>query len=96
MLNLSAAKDFLEVARLLAIRLAADRLHVALHLRQIGFVHDHFSHPSLETVSKWRQPLLAMVHPDHPLAGRSGLTLPDLVDMPCVLPDDGFGIAHKV
>ena len=66
------------------------------HLCQIGFIYDHFSHPSLETMGKWRQPLLALARPDHPLADGRPLQLKDLVPMTCVLPDDGFGIHHLV
>ncbi len=66
------------------------------HLCQIGFIYDHFSHPSLETVGKWRQPLLALARPDHPFADGRALKLNDLLPMACVLPDDSFGIHHLV
>ena len=66
------------------------------HLCQIGFIYDHFSHPSLEIVGKWRQPLLALARPDHPFADRRTLQLDDLLPMPCVLPDNSFGIHHLV
>lgn len=66
------------------------------HLCQIGFIYDHFSHPSLEIVGKWRQQLLALAPPDHPFADGRALQLEDLLPMPCVLPDDSFGIHHLV
>jgi DNA-binding transcriptional LysR family regulator len=67
---------------------------VEQHKCDIGFVYDHFSHPAIEAVGQWRQPLLALAPPSHPLAGRRGLVLDDLADLPCVLPDDSFGIHH--
>lgn len=66
------------------------------HLCQIGFIYDHFSHPSLETVGKWHQPLLALARPDHVFADGRKLQLNNLLPMPCVLPDDSFGIHHLV
>ena len=66
------------------------------HLCQIGFVYDHFTHPSIEIAGQWRQPLLALVPPSHKLAGSAHLELADLAPMPCVLPDDSFGIHHLI
>ncbi|SDX55417.1 LysR family transcriptional regulator [Litoreibacter albidus] len=66
------------------------------HLCQIGFIYDNFSHPSIEEVGKWRQPLLAFARPDHPFADGRHLTLEDLLPVRCVLPDDSFGIHHLV
>lgn len=63
---------------------------------QLGFVYDHFSHPMMEIVGQWRQPLLALVPPSHDLADMRRLTLPDLVDFPCVLPDNSYGIHHLI
>lgn len=66
------------------------------HVCQIGFIYDHFSHPMIETVGSWRQPLLALAAPNHPFADGREVTLSDLADMPCVLQDDTFGIHHLV
>lgn len=66
------------------------------HLCQVGFVYDHFSHPMIEIVGQWRQPLLAFVPPSHPLAGQKSLALSDLVGTDCVMPDDSFGIHHLI
>jgi DNA-binding transcriptional LysR family regulator len=66
------------------------------HLCQIGFVYDHFSHPTIEIAGQWRQPLLALAPPSHPLAGRQKFELTNLADVDCVLPDDSFGIHHLV
>ncbi|WP_163848738.1 LysR family transcriptional regulator [Pseudooceanicola aestuarii] len=67
---------------------------VEQHLSQIGFVYDHFSHEAIETVGQWRQPLLALAPPSHPLTDGRRVTLADLADLPCVLPDSSFGIHH--
>ncbi|MGZ3217437.1 LysR family transcriptional regulator [Paracoccus sp. T5] len=67
---------------------------VEQHLCDIGFVYDHFTHAAIETVGQWRQPLLALAPPSHPLADGRPVVLDDLVDLPCVLPDDSFGIHH--
>lgn len=66
------------------------------HICQIGFLYDHFSHPMIEIIGSWRQSLLALASPDHPFADGREVTLTDLADMPCVLPDDTFGIHHLV
>ncbi|BCH20276.1 LysR family transcriptional regulator [Mesorhizobium sp. L-8-10] len=66
------------------------------HICQIGFIYDHYSHPMIETVGSWRQPLLALAGPSHPFADGREVTLHDLAEMPCVLPDDTFGIHHLV
>lgn len=66
------------------------------HLCQIGFVYDHFTHPTIEIAGQWRQPLLALAPPSHPLAKSKQLDLTDIAPMPCVLPDDSFGIHHLI
>lgn len=63
---------------------------------QIGFIYDHFSHPALIEAGRWRQPLLALVPAGHALVARRGLTLGDLAQTPCALPDESFGIHHLV
>jgi Transcriptional regulator len=65
-------------------------------LSHIGFLYDHFSHPALLEVGRWRQPLLALARPDHPLTKRSNLQLSDLVQFACILPDETYGIHHIV
>lgn len=67
---------------------------VEQHLCDIGFVYDHFTHAAIETVGQWRQPLLALAPPSHPFADGRPVVLDDLVDLPCVLPDESFGIHH--
>ncbi|WP_099865556.1 LysR family transcriptional regulator [Pararhizobium haloflavum] len=64
------------------------------HMCQIGFVYDHFSHPMIEIVGQWRQPLLALVPPSHALADGRPLQLSDLAGFDCVIPDDSYGIHH--
>ena len=50
------------------------------HLCQVGFVYDHFTHPMIEIVGQWQQPLLALAPPLHPLADGRRLHLGDLVE----------------
>lgn len=69
---------------------------VEQHLCQVGFVYDHFSHPMIEIVGQWQQPLLALAPPSHPLADGRALQLGDLAEAPCVMPDDSFGIHHLI
>lgn len=66
------------------------------YVSQIGFLYDHFSHPAIEEVGRWRQPLLAFAPAGHPFADQRRLTLADLAPQPCVLPDETFGIHHLV
>lgn len=63
-------------------------------LSEIGFVYDHFTHPAIEAIGQWRQPLLALAPPSHPFVDGRPLILADLADLPCVLPDDTFGIHY--
>ena len=44
--------------------------------------------PQLTMRSIWPDPLVVMVAPDHPLAGRRKLKLSDLAEHPAVLPDE--------
>ncbi|WP_444851429.1 LysR family transcriptional regulator [Neoaquamicrobium sediminum] len=75
-----------------------ERVLEALEKRvcQLGFVYDHFSHPMIEIVGQWRQPLLALVPPSHALADGRTLKLSEIADCDCVLPDDSYGIHHLV
>lgn len=66
------------------------------YVSQIGFLYDHFSHPAIEEVGKWRQPLLALAPAGHPFTDQRRLTLADLASQPCALPDETFGIHHIV
>lgn len=66
------------------------------HVSQIGFLYDHFSHPAIEEVGRWRQPLLALAPAGHPFTDQRKLTLADLAGQPCALPDETFGIHHLV
>ena len=38
---------------------------------EIGFIYDHFTHPAIEPVGLWRQPLFALAPAGHPLALRA-------------------------
>ena len=67
---------------------------VEQRLCDIGFVYDHFTHAAIETIGQWRQPLLALASPSHPFADGRSLVLDDLADLPCVMPDESFGIHH--
>lgn len=67
---------------------------VEQHLCDVGFVYDHFTHPAIETIGRWRQPLLALVPPSHPFADGRPLLLEDLAEQACVMPDESFGIHH--
>lgn len=66
------------------------------HVSQIGFLYDHFSHPAIEEVGRWRQPLLAFAPAGHEFTDQRRLTLADLAAQPCVLPDETFGIHNLV
>lgn len=66
------------------------------YVSQIGFLYDHFSHPAIKEVGRWRQPLLALAPVDHPFADQRPLMLADLASQPCVLPDETFGIHYIV
>ncbi|WP_376873597.1 LysR family transcriptional regulator [Albirhodobacter sp. R86504] len=90
-------RDFPSIEMRVRIR-GRERVLEALehHICQIGILYDHFSHPVIETVGKWHQPLLALVPQDHPFADGRPVDLNDIKDLPCVMPDDSFGIHHLV
>lgn len=90
-------RDFPSIEMRVRIR-GRERVLEALeqHICQIGILYDHFSHPVIETVGKWHQPLLALVPRDHPFADGRVVQLEDIVALPCVMPDDSFGIHHLV
>ncbi|WP_405402592.1 LysR family transcriptional regulator [Paracoccus sp. Ld10] len=67
---------------------------VEQRLSEIGFIYDHFTHPAIEAIGQWRQPLLALAPPSHPFTDGRPLILADLAELPCVLPDDTFGIHY--
>lgn len=50
----------------------------------------------LSVCGGWEEPLNAIVAPSHPLNGRTGITLKELVDYPAVLPDTSFGVRRLV
>ncbi|MHC5654088.1 LysR family transcriptional regulator [Stappia sp.] len=58
----------------------------------IGFVYDHFTHPVIEPLGQWRQPLMAFVPPGHPLAQGAPVSLQEVASYSYVLPDESFGI----
>lgn len=58
----------------------------------IGFVYDHFTHPVIEPLGRWLQPLMAFVPPEHPLASGRAVTLEEIARCRYVLPDESFGI----
>lgn len=66
------------------------------HVSQIGFLYDHFSHPTIEEIGRWHQPLLALAPAGHAFTDQRKLTLADLAGQPCALPDETFGIHHLV
>lgn len=62
----------------------------------IGISFNPYPRPDVETIAAFRQPLLAVLAPDHPLANRRTLTLKALEGVPVGLPDKTFGIRHMV
>jgi len=55
-----------------------------------GVVFDPPNDPKIRTRITVGQPLRLIVHPEHPLAKRTGITLQDLAGCKLVLPDNGF------
>jgi DNA-binding transcriptional LysR family regulator len=49
--------------------------------------HDPLERPQVSVIASAHQPLCALVAPDHPLAGRTSLTLRDCAAYPIALPD---------
>lgn len=64
---------------------AEDRAH-------IGLVYNFESHAAVTPVAGLRQPLLAVMSPAHPMAGRKRLTLAEVCAHPVAFPAEAFGI----
>jgi DNA-binding transcriptional LysR family regulator len=47
-------------------------------------------------VRRFRDPLMALVHPDSPLAGRNKVALREVLSMPIAVPESGFGIRRLI
>jgi DNA-binding transcriptional LysR family regulator len=47
-------------------------------------------------VRRFRDPLMALVHPDSPLARRSKVALREVLSMPIAVPESGFGIRRLI
>ena len=62
----------------------------------IGIAFEPQPQTGVTTVGRMSQPVLAVMTPDHPLAGRTSLTLGDLATTPVGLPDKSFGIRQIV
>lgn len=59
---------------------------------EIGIALDTPRREEVRICHTWAQPLYAVVHPDHPLAKRSGVSVGEALDHPHILPDSTFGI----
>lgn len=58
----------------------------------LGFVHSPLaSHPDIEAVSLYSEPILLVVHPGHPLAGRHHITAEQLASEPFITSDRHSG-----
>lgn len=62
---------------------------------EIGFVYDHFSNPTVEIVTQWKQPLLAFIRQGHPLLSET-ITADVLAGYGFAIPDRTFGIRRLV
>ena len=73
----------------------ADRVQAMDALRafetDLALVFDLAPDSDIERLGEYEQKLLAMMHRDHPLAGRSGLRLRDCADYPLALPNRDIG-----
>lgn len=62
----------------------------------LGISFQPYPRSEVETLARFHQPLLAVVSPQHPLAGRAGIEPREIGDSPVGLPDRSFGIRHLV
>lgn len=69
---------------------------VAEHRVELGILFGTPPRPDLRTLGRMRQPLCAIVSPNHPLARRRGCSLREAAGFPLVLPDRSFGIRQLV
>ena len=78
--------------------LSRDRILTAIDTYEcdLGLVYDHGSHPAIEVISSYRQPLHAFVPCDHDLADGRPVALRQLLENDYVLPDPSFGIHQLV
>jgi len=72
------------VTKLLLHHLVDDNVDLVL-------AHDPLLSTDLHIIAELKQPLCAMMRPDHPLANRSSLKLSDCQPYPVALGDDSFG-----
>ncbi|SEQ62177.1 DNA-binding transcriptional regulator, LysR family [Pseudomonas sp. NFACC02] len=63
---------------------------------QIGVLFAPHPNPGLRRQFGIKQPLRAIVHPDHPLAGQKSITLEQLSSMELVLPSRGYRVRELV
>lgn len=62
----------------------------------IGIAYNPIIDENIQSLAITRQPLSAVVPPDHPLAGQRGVRLRELLESPLALLSEGHGIRHLV
>jgi DNA-binding transcriptional LysR family regulator len=60
----------------------------------IGISFHPYPRAGVKAVAEVREPLLAVMAPDHPLAARESVRVAELANEPVCLPDRTFGIRH--
>ncbi|WP_026437255.1 LysR substrate-binding domain-containing protein [Acidovorax sp. JHL-9] len=62
----------------------------------VGRLEPGYASPDLETEALYQDPMVAVVHPGHPLAGRRKVQWADIATQPCVLPPPWASLRVKL
>ncbi len=62
----------------------------------VGVTYSAEMQVGIRYVSRHRSPVMAIMHPRHPLAGSARLTFAELVNNPLALPDKGLGLRRLI
>lgn len=62
----------------------------------VGRLEPGYASPDLETEALYQDPMVAVVHPGHPLAGRRKVQWADIASQPCVLPPPWASLRVKL
>lgn len=80
------------------ITLGTDHVVAAVRDNRVDIGVSFHAQPdaAVRFVRRFRDPLLALVHPDNTLAGRRKVTLTEILSQPVAVPESGFGIRRLI
>jgi DNA-binding transcriptional LysR family regulator len=80
------------------ITLGTDHVVAAVRDNRVDIGVSFHAQPdaAVRFVRRYRDPLMALVHPDNPLATRRKVALREVLSMPIAVPESGFGIRRLI